>query len=110
MTDLDMDRCVCCGRYVPEGSMVCSYCINNGTERTVELKPVVHGYWKLNEYRKRKEPKLLCSNCDYGSDIAHRYCPNCGATMDADGFSVVYVIPKIPPKRGFARKNLTYEE
>ena len=108
---MDMDRCVCCGRYVPEGSMVCSYCIQDNVDRSAEFKRVIHGYWQPNVARKRrKDPMAFCSNCNYSSDIAHKYCPNCGATMDTGSYSVVYVFPKIPPKGSSAYKKLTYEE
>lgn len=61
-----MDRCVCCGKYVPEGSMVCSYCIQDNADRSAEFKRVIHGYWQPNVARKRrKDPMAFCSNCNY---------------------------------------------
>lgn len=34
-----LDRCVCCGRYVPEGRQVCTEC-ENAAQRECEHKPL----------------------------------------------------------------------
>lgn len=31
---MDMDYCVCCGRYVPEGTWVCKACMEKAEEKT----------------------------------------------------------------------------
>lgn len=46
------DSCVCCGRYVPEGSMVCPFCAV-GIIPGVDKKSAIHIY--LKEYHKGKE-------------------------------------------------------
>ena len=53
-----------------------------------DVEPVVHGRWKKTAYAGVSR----CSCCDKPSstpdclDEFFKYCPNCGAKMDAEGF------------------------
>ena len=49
------DSCVCCGRYVPEGSIVCPLCAV-GIIPGVDKKSAIHIY--LKEYHKGKEKAI----------------------------------------------------
>lgn len=48
---------------------------------TVELKPVIHAYWKIGYFHDR-----VCSYCLHPSndldEKAFLYCPHCGAIMN----------------------------
>ena len=48
-----------------------------------DVSPVVHGRWLCGDYYDIGD---VCSECDWDSQMTHpsyRYCPNCGARMDA---------------------------
>ena len=46
-----------------------------------DVAPVVHGEWRERSLWIIRYP-YECSNCNYVSDLATNYCPNCGARMD----------------------------
>ena len=61
------------------------------------VDPVKHGYWSLNPYNrewdvcsvcrigtKRREYGINPDGSEYVTEYSYRYCPNCGAKMDAD--------------------------
>ena len=51
-----------------------------------DVAPVVHGRWVLNILPHGAE--LKCNQCGYVAPYeldVHKYCPNCGAKMDAEG-------------------------
>lgn len=57
---------------------------------TVDAVPVVHAQWITKEDPVFAD-KYYCSNCGeqanvdlYGEWILSKYCPNCGARMDAE--------------------------
>lgn len=50
--EIMLDNCVCCGRYVPEGRMVCPLCAV-GVIPGVDKKSAIHIF--LREYHKGKE-------------------------------------------------------
>lgn len=60
------------------------------------VDPVKHGYWSLNPYNrewdvcsacrtgtKRREYGINPDGNEYMTEYSYRYCPNCGAKMDA---------------------------
>lgn len=50
---------------------------------TVDAVEVVHGRWLCGDYYDIGD---VCSECDWDCQMTHpsyRYCPNCGASMDA---------------------------
>ena len=51
--------------------------------KSADVAPVRHGRWI---WRNKPEPfefKYECSICHDGSDLESKYCPNCGAVMEA---------------------------
>lgn len=50
-----------------------------------DVAPVVHARWKRVDYHFGGHD-YFCTACEYkgGNDRASKYCPDCGATMDAD--------------------------
>ena len=50
----------------------------------VDAEPVRHGWWNA-EYEYEDFLYALCSVCNEESKYMHKYCPNCGAKMDASG-------------------------
>lgn len=66
---------------IPPGNVVLVDDIDNAP--TIEAKPVIHAHW-LPGPGEWKE----CSHCheeEFLPDLQHsNYCPNCGATMDAE--------------------------
>lgn len=60
---------------------------------TVDAEPVRHGYWQINDDNWSELTECLCSACHeqftfemYDSEehyLRYKYCPNCGAKMDA---------------------------
>lgn len=50
---------------------------------SADVALVVHGRWLYGDYYDIGD---VCSECDWDSQMTHpsyRYCPNCGARMDA---------------------------
>ena len=61
----------------------CKACVDNAP--TVDAVPVVHGEW-IDRNGSIVAPfweRYECSECGARSDNS-KYCPNCGARMDAD--------------------------
>ena len=58
----------------------------DGCPQPVEAEPIRHGHWIDNG-----KYWYVCSVCDYVEplstlmDAHYKYCPNCGAKMDASG-------------------------
>ena len=90
------ERCVICGRDIPEGSQVCVIC--GEIPKKKDMVEVKHGEWLQT-----KEPLgwhdvdcVECSICheswicdedfdfEFCKEMWH-YCPNCGAKMDKYG-------------------------
>lgn len=57
-------------------------------EPTVDAEPVRHGAWVKENIRKKSYLRLCtaCGKVCYfcGTDCSYKYCPNCGAKMDAE--------------------------
>lgn len=54
---------------------------DNQEDEVVETKKVVHAYWKP---LKRYPDERICSNCgELAIKLNTKFCPECGATMDA---------------------------
>lgn len=51
----------------------------------IEAEPTRHGEWigKAEDWRHQVE-WFECSLCDFPTSTAYKYCPNCGARMDAE--------------------------
>ena len=58
--------------------------------QAADVAPVVHARWEMTD---NFAPMMRCTNCRYQKPMiagevlrspAERYCPNCGAKMDAD--------------------------
>ena len=106
---MNEDRCVCCGEYVPEGSMVCSNCISKTKSfeqvvwerdmtisqlnsygvslcKKADITKVVYAKWVVvkNAFLNWLNIKYLCSRCSCFSINRTNYCPDCGACMDKD--------------------------
>lgn len=116
---MNVDRCVCCGEYVPEGSMVCRSCAcKSGAfdqvkwERDLaiaqlkdygvslgekaELKKVIHAKWISFVGFLHS----ICSHCGYTVKNKTKYCPDCGAIMDKESsysFAFRSVSPSTAP-------------
>lgn len=61
--------------------MIALYLDNETDFPTVDVEPVMFGYWK-----KVKSGFDECSVCKYHGSSAFKHCPNCGAKM-SDTFS-----------------------
>jgi hypothetical protein len=51
------------------------------------VKPVVYGSWRLETDEECPNPMfklVICSNCKESSNNTYRFCPNCGAEMEAE--------------------------
>ena len=50
---------------------------------TIEAEPVRHGKWivEAEDWRHQIE-WVKCSQCDFPTFTAYKYCPNCGALME----------------------------
>lgn len=52
-------------------------------QRTVNAAPVVHAYWRRVLSKGCRNPDFVCNACDSFQMHVTKYCPNCGAFMDA---------------------------
>ena len=52
---------------------------------TIDAEPVKHGKWidEAEDWRNQIE-WFKCSQCDFPTSTAYKYCPNCGARMDGE--------------------------
>lgn len=50
-----------------------------------DAEPVKHGMWidEAEDWRNQIE-WFKCSQCDFPTSTAYKYCPNCGARMDEE--------------------------
>ena len=73
----DVERCLICGRMIPEGRQVCPVCEKK------ELQPVGHALWIYHD-----GGHCQCSSCRrYFRDVCDDdnydyYCRHCGAIME----------------------------
>lgn len=89
----DIDRCYALG--IGAVGPLSNFLDQIQRQPTVDAAPVVHGQWRwgMNRY---KQHGAWCTNCGCGWEykpgdfdriqglvIAHKYCPHCGAKMDA---------------------------
>lgn len=52
---------------------------------TIDAEPVRHGKWIVDAEDCRHQIEWFkCSQCDFPTSTAYKYCPNCGARMDGE--------------------------
>lgn len=64
------ERCVCCGRYVPEGRMVCPICMENGSRSKNEKIDEVTRFLKDNHTGRDKA--IIGENLEDFFGLSHR--------------------------------------
>ena len=87
MRDLiDRDEAIEAIRTLPNAGMrwfVSAEAVFDKLLKLPSVEPAKHGRWKEWEYERWGATYYQCSECGFEPDKKTRFCPNCGAKMDA---------------------------
>lgn len=81
------ERCVCCGKPIPEGSQVCDKCVRTVTQQAKKIEDLEERVAIMGEGPQTAEAEMegggntwwyVCGECRGAIDACDEYCRHCG--------------------------------